>query len=225
MGAGNRQIPAAPSRFFSFAPSRMGTFRRPRGRARSSPERHAATTRITVVASDLDLRRRITVRSPDDGAKLVLTKKRGESLEHVLMKAALWVLYRPLYPDVRVEVKIGDAYKPDLVALAPPPGGLAYGDLEPTFWGEAGKVTPKKWASLLRRFPNTHFAWARWNERLEPHAATLRRALGARPRRAALEVVRVTADVAHDLEADGTLRLCFEDDDRDGITLERIRVA
>ena len=177
------------------------------------------------MASDLDLRRTLTVRSPVDGAKLVLTKKRGESREHVLMKAALWVLYRPLFPDVRVEVAVGDAFKPDLVALAPPPGGPAYGDPEPTFWGEAGRVTPKKWASLLRRFPDTHFAWARWNERLDPHAATLRRALGPRARRAALEVVRVPAAVADGLEDDGTLRVRFEDEGGGGIPVDRVRVA
>jgi hypothetical protein len=141
------------------------------------------------------------------------------------MKAALWVLYRPLFPDLRVEVRIGDAFKPDLVALAPPPGGLAYGDPEPIFWGEAGKVTPKKWASLLRRFPDTQFVWARWNERLDPHAATLRRALGARPRRAALEVVRVPPSVLSGLEDDGTLRVHFENEDGGGLTVERVRVA
>ncbi|MGB3542686.1 hypothetical protein [Rubrivirga sp.] len=177
------------------------------------------------MASDLRLRRTLTVRSPVDGAKLVLTKNRGESREHVLMKAALWVLYRPHFPDLRVEVRIGDAFKPDLVALAPPPGGLAYGDLEPTFWGEAGKVTPKKWASLLRRFPDTHFVWARWNERLQPHAATLQRALGSRPRRAALEVVRIPPSVLVGLEADGTLDVRFEDEPGNGIAVERVRVA
>jgi len=59
------------------------------------------------VPSDLALRRTLTVRSPVDGEKLVLVKKRGESIEHVLMKAALWVLYRPAYPDVRVEDPAG----------------------------------------------------------------------------------------------------------------------
>lgn len=160
--------------------------------------------------TDLPLRRTLTVRSAD-GAKLVLVKKRGESIEHVLMKAALWALYRPAYPDVRVEVPIGDAYKPDLVALAPPPGGPAYGDPAPAFWGEAGKVSPGKWASLLRRFPDTHFALARWNERLDPHAALIRRALGGRPRRAPVDLVRVPPDVERHLGADGTLALTFDD--------------
>ncbi len=166
------------------------------------------------MASDLALRRTLTVRSPADGAKLVLVKKRGESIEHVLMKAALWVLYRPDYPDVRVEVPIGDAYKPDLVALAPPPGGLAYGDAQPVFWGEAGRVSAQKWRSLLRRFPDTHFALARWAERLDPHAAAIRRALDGRPRRAPVDVVRVPADVERHLGADGTFALSLSDVER-----------
>ncbi len=162
--------------------------------------------------TDLALRRTLTLRAPD-GEKLVLVKKRGESIEHVLMKAALWALYRPTYPGVQVEVAIGDAYTPDLVALAPPPGGLAYGDPEPVFWGEAGKVSANKWRSLLRRFPDTHFALARWNERLEPHAATIRQALDGRPRRAPVDLVRVPPEVGARAAAK-TFDLTFGDVER-----------
>lgn len=164
--------------------------------------------------SDLALRRTLTVRSADDGEKLVLVKKRGESIEHVLMKAALWALYRPRFPDVQVEVHVGDAYKPDLVALRPPPGGLAYGDPEPVFWGEAGKVSPSKWASILRRFPDTHFALARWNERLDPHARTIEAALDGRPRRAPVDLVRVPPDLGARIARDGTLALTASDVER-----------
>ncbi len=181
---------------------------------KSRRERHSPRPRTRPVPSDLALRRTLTVRSPADGEKLVLVKKRGESIEHVLMKAALWALYRPAYPDVRVEVPIGDAYKPDLVALRPPPGGLAYGDPEPVFWGEAGKVSAQKWASLLRRFPDTHFALARWNERLAPHATIIRKALDGRPRRAPVDLVRVPDDIERYVERDGTLALSFDDVER-----------
>lgn len=160
--------------------------------------------------TDLALRRTLTVRSPDDGAKLVLAKKRGESIEHVLMKAALWVLYRPSYPDVRVEVPIGDAFKPDLVALAPPPGGLAFGDPRPTFWGEAGKVSERKWRSLFRRFPETHFALARWNERLGPHESIIRRALEGRARTAPVDLLRIPWSLSGQIADDGTLAITFE---------------
>ena len=164
--------------------------------------------------SDLDLRRTLTVRAPGGGQKLVLVKKRGESIEHVLMKAALWALYLPDYPEMQVEVPIGDAFKPDLVQLAPPPGGLAYGDPEPVFWGEAGKVSRQKWASLLRRFPETHVALARWNERLGPHEALVRKALGGRPRRAPLDLVSLPPDAARFVAPDGTVGITWGDVER-----------
>lgn len=166
------------------------------------------------MATDLALRRTLTLRASDGAAlrKLVLVKKRGESIEHVVMKAVLWALYLPAYPELQVEVAISDAYKPDLVALAPPPGGLAYGDPEPVFWGEAGKVSAAKWRSLLKRFPDTHFALARWAERPAPHVATIRSALGNRPRRAPVDVLSLPSDAAARFVADdGTVQVALDD--------------
>ena len=170
--------------------------------------------------SDLALRRTLTLRASDGAAlrKLVLVKKRGESIEHVLMKAVLWALYLPDYPEMQVEVSIGDTYKPDLVHLAPPPGGVAYGDPAPVFWGEAGKVSAAKWRSLLKRFPDTHFALARWNERLAPHEATVRKALGTRPRRAPVDLVSVPPDAERRFIAEGTIRVGPAD-------VERVRLG
>ena len=170
--------------------------------------------------SDLALRRTLTLRAHDGAAlrKLVLVKKRGESIEHVLMKAVLWALYLPEYPEMQVEVSIGDTYKPDLVLLAPPPGGIAYGDPEPVFWGEAGKVSAAKWASLLKRYPDTHFALARWNERLAPHEATVRKALGRRPRRAPVDLVSVPPDAEARFVEGGTIRVAAGD-------VERVRLG
>ena len=169
------------------------------------------------MASDLALRRKLTLRAPS-GEKLVLVKKPIESLEHVLMKAFLWALYLPRYPDLAVEVGIGDAYKPDLVQLAPPPGGLAYGDPEPVFWGEAGKVWADKWRSLLRRFPDTHFALAKWAERLDPHAEVVEKALGGRPRRAPFDLLAIPSDARQFVADDGTVTISFDD-------VERVRLA
>ena len=178
-----------------------------------------------AVASDLALRRSLTVRSAA-GDKLVLVKKRGESIEHVLMKAVLWALYLPVYPGLRVEVPVGDTYKPDLVALAPPPGGVAYGDPRPAFWGEAGQVSPAKWRALLKRYPDTHFALARWDERLDPHQAILRRALGRRPRRAPVDLIRVPDAADRLLADDGTVRVSADPlaDGAGGVAVERRRL-
>lgn len=147
----------------------------------------------------------------------MLVKKRGESIEHVLMKAALWALYLPEYHEMQVEVPIGDTFKPDLVQLAPPPGGLAYGAEEPIFWGEAGKVSRQKWAPLLRRFPDTHVALARWDERLGPTEALVRTALGSRPRRAPVDLVSLPPDAARYVSADGSAGLA-------GADVERVRL-
>lgn len=171
--------------------------------------------------SDLALRRTLTVRASDGEAprKLVLVKKRGESIEHVVMKAVLWALYLPQFPEMQVEVSIGDAYKPDLVELRPPPGGPAYGDPEPAFWGEARKVSAEKWRSLLKRFPRTHFAVAKWAERLDPHADGVRRALDGRDRRAPFDLLSIPPDAAERFLADdGTVRVSFSD-------VERIRLG
>lgn len=165
--------------------------------------------------TDLDLRRTLTLRASDGQSeqKLVLVKKHGEGIEHVLMKAVLWALYLPDYPEISVEVGIGDTYKPDLVQLAPPPGGLAYGDPEPVFWGEAGKVSERKWRSLFRRFPDTQFAVAKWTSPagLTPHAEILRRAMDGRPRRAPVDLLAVPPHAAEFVADDGTVTVTFSD--------------
>ena len=152
--------------------------------------------------SDLALRRKLTVRA--HGRRLVLVKKPGEGAEHVLMKALLWALYLPAYPALAVEVPVGDRYKPDVVALA--------ADGRPAFWGEAGKVSAAKYRALARRFPETHFAVAKWGGRLGPHLALIRAALDGLPRRAPFEVIGVPPDAAERFVApDGALAVGFDD--------------
>ncbi len=52
------------------------------------------------------------------GQSVVFVKNPLESPQHVLMKAFLWALYLPQFPNLYVETKIGDKYKPDVVQLA-----------------------------------------------------------------------------------------------------------
>lgn len=151
---------------------------------------------------DLTLRRKRTVRA--HGRRLVLVKKPGESAEHVWMKAFLWALYLPAYPGLAVEVPIGDRYKPDVVDVAP--------DGRPRFWGEAGKVSEAKYRALLRRFPDTRFAVARWGLRVDPHVALIRGALPSAPRPAPIEVLGIPPDAPERFVApDGTLTVTFAD--------------
>ena len=162
--------------------------------------------------TDLVLRRKLTLRaaSPEGPQQVVFVKRRQEGIEHVLLKAFVWALYLPHYPDLTVEIPIGDRYKPDVVQLD------ARG--EPVFWGEAGKVGEAKIASLVRRYPDTHFAVAKWAVPLAPFEATVRAALDGRPRRAPFDLLRLPPDSAERFIADdGTIRIAFD-------AVERVRI-
>jgi hypothetical protein len=107
---------------------------------------------------DLKLRRKWTFRT--QGKQIVLVKKHYEKSVHVLMKGFIWALYIPHYPNVTVELGVGDRYKPDVVAID------QQGMVE--FWGEAGQISVEKIHSLLRRYRSTHFAIAKWRSSLNP---------------------------------------------------------
>jgi len=74
--------------------------------------------------------------------RVTLYKKSGESYEHVLMKAIGYVLYRPHFPQLEIERRIGGRYKPDLIALDE--------QGKPEFWGECGQVGLRKVAWLAK---------------------------------------------------------------------------
>ena len=94
------------------------------------------------------------------GRSLVLAKRAGEKPSHVWLKGLLWALYLPHYPNILVEVALGHRYKPDLVSFAQDYQRCP--QARPVFWAEAGQVTLDKLASLVRQFPDTHFAVAKW---------------------------------------------------------------
>jgi hypothetical protein len=131
------------------------------------------------VTDELLLRRKWTFRA--HGQQVVFVKKPVESVEHVVMKALLWALYLPDYPNLTVEVGVGDRYKPDIVALD--------GRGEPAFWGEAGSVRAEKIRSLARRYRLTHFAIAKWDTRLDPYVELVRDALDGVSRGAPFDLV------------------------------------
>jgi len=76
------------------------------------------------------------------GQKVRLWQRRGESYEHILMKALGYAMFAEKYPTLEIEVKVGLRYKPDLVARD------AGGDF--LFWGEAGANSLRKTAWLLK---------------------------------------------------------------------------
>ena len=143
------------------------------------------------------------------GKRNVFVKGSQESAEHVLMKIFLWALYLPQYPELDVETRIDDRYKPDVVQL----GAAQFdGTREPVFWGESEQVSSKKIRSLARRYPATHFAIAKWNHNLKPHAAIIEDALDGVKRSAPFELIRIPGDAAQRfIDAEGNVTISFED--------------
>jgi hypothetical protein len=118
------------------------------------------------------------------------------------MKAFLWALYLPAYPDLTVEVPVGDRYKPDVVALDR--------DGRPRFWGEAGQVGTSKIRSLRRRYRDTHFAIAKWDADLDLVTTVVSNALAGMERGAPFDIISFPADSGERFVDDGgqiTIRL------------------
>ena len=151
---------------------------------------------------DLTLRRKWTFRA--HGRQVLFVKKPRERTSHVLMKAFLWALYLPRYPDLAVEVPVGSRFKPDVVQTAP--GG------DPLFWGEAGHVGNAKVKALVRRYRETHFALARWSTCLAPVEALVRRATKGVERAAPFDLISFPGDSAEQfIRPDGEITVGFED--------------
>lgn len=159
--------------------------------------------------SDLHLRRKWTLRA--HGHQAVFVKRPNEQTAHVLMKAFLWGLFLPEYPDLSIEIPVGDRYKPDVVSLGP--------DGRPRFWGEAGQVSAEKIRSLGRRYRQTHFVIGKWATRVDPHLAIIHRALRDVERSAPFDLVIFPEDSAERFIGDrGEIRLALDD-------LEWVRAA
>lgn len=160
------------------------------------------------MTDELFLRRKWTLRAHDQ--QVVFVKKVNERREHVLMKAFLWALYLPDYPDLVVEIRIGDRYKPDVVSLD--------GRGRPHFWGEAGHVGADKVHSLARRYRDTHFAVAKWDTRLEPFVDLVREAMEGLRRSAPFDVLNFPPDSATSFIGERG-EICLRHDDLEWVRL------
>lgn len=150
----------------------------------------------------LYLRQKLTFEA--HGRKAVFVKKPVEHMRHVLMKALLWALYLPRFPELRIEVAIGTRYKPDLVAID--------AGAQPLFWAEAGRVSDRKMRALVKRYRHTHFAFAKWNERLAPVEKKLADAIAGTRRSAPVELISFPSDAdKRFFGEDGCIDLSFRD--------------
>jgi hypothetical protein len=153
--------------------------------------------------SERHLRRKLTLRA--HGEQVVFIKKKHERIEHVWMKAFLWALYLPEYPDLTVEIRVGDKYKPDVVQIDPLRG-------QPAFWAEAGSVGVEKIASLTRRYRRTHFAMGKWATALDPYAAIVEEAVADVDRHAPFDLLCFPADsAARFIDAKGRITIVHDD--------------
>lgn len=137
------------------------------------------------------------------GQSLVFARGNTEREEHVAGKALLWALYLPQYPDLAVEVGVGDHYKPDVVSLD------ATG--VPIFWGESGVTSEKKITRLAKHYRATHFALARWYGSLDMHVAQVSAALEGVSRTAPYDVIVFPADAARFINEEGEIIVTFDD--------------
>jgi hypothetical protein len=85
-----------------------------------------------------------------DREKIVLESRSGESTRHVALKVLAYLLFRhevaPL--PLRIEQKVGQRHKPDLVALDPETG-------DARLWVDCGQIETERLGRIVRRNPRT----------------------------------------------------------------------
>lgn len=140
---------------------------------------------------------------------IVVVRGSNERLVHPLMKAYIWALYLPDYPSATIEVRIGDKYKPDVVAF-PPDAGI-FTVKQPSFWGEAGRTGKEKIESLVRRFPDTHFAMSKWSTSLRPYVNLVSEALEGATRNAPFDIIGFPDESVQHVDDDGNITITFDD--------------
>ena len=151
---------------------------------------------------DLELRRKWTFRA--HGKQMVFVKKVLEGDTHVFVKAMLWALFLPDYPDLSVEIPIGYRYKPDLVQMDD--SGI------PEFWGEAGKVGARKIRTLIRRFRSTHLVFAKWNMNLAPFQKMVKKEMSYTHRKAPVDLISFPPDsVQRFIRSDKSIEITIND--------------
>lgn len=138
-----------------------------------------------------------------------------ERSTHTLLKAFIWALYLPDYPHMSVEVRIGDRYKPDVVAFsgdAIAPTAVHTVMETPLFWGEAGAIGRTKIHNLVRKYPTTHFVIAKWNKSIKPTEKLVCQELKGVNRTAPYDIISFASD-SHSqfIDNDGNITLSHND--------------
>ena len=110
--------------------------------------------------ADVPKSKKLMIKLTANGVTKTLEKKRMETLQHVLTKAMIWKLFMDEYPNLEIEMDIGDPdYLPDVVGTRTTPSN----ETEILFWGESGRMKVHKALDLMRRYPNAHIVHCRWS--------------------------------------------------------------
>jgi hypothetical protein len=133
------------------------------------------------------------------GRRLRLWKRRGESYEHVLMKALGFAMYAAEFPQLEVEPDVGLRYTPDLLARRE---GEDFSGRRFLFWGECGTTSLRKINWLLKHADLERLVLFKMAQSTATLARELRASVGPRYRAGgrlrvvsfAREVVKHTAD-------------------------------
>ncbi|MBD3245849.1 MAG: hypothetical protein GF333_02440 [Candidatus Omnitrophica bacterium] len=151
--------------------------------------------------SDLWIARKYSFRI--HGRRVPLRKQPNERQRHVLLKACVYSLYLPEYPDLQIERKIGAKYKPDLVQLD--------ADGRPRFWAECAKVSPRKAVHIGKRYRTTRIVYAHLESQLESLKKHLRTQLAGVSRSAPIEFLEFPEPLSRFIAEDGTVTVTFGD--------------
>ena len=131
------------------------------------------------------------------GRKVRLWQNRGESYEHVLMKALGYAMFVGEYPELEIERRVGLRYKPDLISLG------ADGSFD--LWGECGLNSIRKTAWLMKHSGARRVVLFKINYGAEQLAGQLRQTIPAKYRDAGrLSVINFVPDI-RDLTASGQI--------------------
>jgi hypothetical protein len=145
------------------------------------------------------------------GQSMVFSKNPRERDAHVLMKAFIWALYLPQYPNLNVEVYVGDRYKPDVVSIDET-AGIRDANQRFLFWGESGRVGRDKIISLAKRYPYTHLVIAKWETNLKPLEHRVRKAVADTQRTAPFDLLRFEpGDAERFIDRKGNVKLTHDD--------------
>ena len=114
--------------------------------------------------SDIPKSKKLKIDLTANGVTKTLEKKRMETLQHVLTKALIWKIFMNDYPNLEIELDIGDPdYLPDVVGTTT----TTCNRTQISFWGESGRMKVHKALDLMRRYPSAHIVHCRWGIDLE----------------------------------------------------------